>query len=189
MEYGLMEFGVVLRGRWHDWRRDERGTITIEFLLWMPVLAFWLVASATFFDAYKSRSDAAKAAHTLADILSRQVEVSNAFLGDLFTLETNLLPRLPASAQVRVSSVQYAAATDTYQVLWSEPLGGNGEAMVDATIPLGILPDMADLDTVVLTELSAPYQPFSNWARIEVTAWSFTLVSRPRFVSAIAKID
>ncbi|HUS53298.1 MAG TPA: hypothetical protein VMY41_04735 [Thermohalobaculum sp.] len=172
----------------HDCRRDERGTITIEFVLWTPVLALWLVASAAFFDAYKSRNDASKAAQTLADIASRQIEVSDTFLNELYALQDNLLPRAPEGTLVRVSSVQYVAAVDEYQVLWSAPLGG-GEAMAQENIPLGILPAMADFDTVILTELVVPYRPFTNWAKIEMTEWSFALVSRPRFVSAIAKID
>jgi hypothetical protein len=172
----------------HDWQRDERGTVTIEFMLWTPVLAFWFVASAAFFDAYKSRGDAAKAAHTLSDIASRQIEMTSAFLNELHVLENNLLPRVPDGKRLRVSSVQYVAADDEFKVLWSEPLGG-GVAMLNEDIPLSILPEMADLDTVILTELAAPYQPFTNWAKIEITEWSFVLVSRPRFVSAIAKID
>jgi len=179
---------MQLRFNLHAWKHDERGTITIEFLLWLPVLAFWFVGSAAFFDAYKSRNDAAKAAHTLSDIASRQIEISDAFLDELYLLENNLLPRAPAGKRLRVSSIQYTAVDDTYQVLWSQPLGG-GVVMASADIPLTILPVMADLDTVILTELSTPYQPFTNWAKIEVTEWSFTLVSRPRFVSSIAKIN
>ena len=43
----MMTLGSIFR----DWQRDERGTMTIEFLLWMPVLASWLVVSTAFFDA------------------------------------------------------------------------------------------------------------------------------------------
>lgn len=180
----MMRFHSKLR----RWKRDERGSITVELVVWMPVLAFWLVGSAVFFDAYKSRSDVAKAAHTLSDIVSRQTEVDNAFLDELYLLEGKLLPRFPEGRQLRLSSVQYIAATDQYLVQWSRPLGG-GEVLADEDIPLSILPDMADLDTVILTEVSAPYQPFTNWGNIAVREWSIDLVSRPRFVSAIPKID
>ena len=61
--------------------------------------------------------------------------------------------------------------------------------MADVDIPLTLLPQMSDFDTVILTELSVPYQPFSSWAQIEVTNWSFALVSRPRFVSSIARVN
>ena len=124
----------------------------------------------------------------MSDIMSRQVEVTDAFVDDLFTLQDKLLPRAPAGTRTRISSVQYLAVDDTYQVLWSEPFGG-GEAMANEDIPLSILPEMADFDTIIITELTVPYQPFTHWAKIEVTEWSFALVSRPRYVSAIAMIS
>ncbi|HUS54389.1 MAG TPA: hypothetical protein VMY41_10345 [Thermohalobaculum sp.] len=180
----MIEFWIMLI----NWRRDERGTLTIEFLLWLPILAFWLVVSAAFFDAYKSRNDAAKAAHTLSDITSRQVVVTDAFLEELFTLQDKLLPRAPEGKLLRVTSIRYSAEDEEYQVLWSEALGG-GQPLTDEDIPLSIMPAMADLDSIILTELSVPYQPFTKWARITANTWSFSLISRPRFVSAIAMID
>ena len=171
-----------------DWRRDERGTITIEFVIWVPVLAFWLVVSAAFFEAYKSRSDAMKATQTLTDIMSRQVEVTNAFIDELYALQDQLLPRAPAGTRLRVSSIQYSGVDNEYQVLWSRTAGG-GQALVTPDLSQEFFPQMADLDTVILTELDVPYQPFTDLGGIGNRTWSFALVTRPRFVSAIAKTD
>jgi hypothetical protein len=180
----MMTLGFIFR----DWMRDERGTITIEFLLWLPVLSFWLVASTAFFDAYKSRGHASKAAHVMSDITSRQVEVTETFVRDLYALQAKLLPGAPAGTVARITSVRYSADEDHYEVLWSTPLGG-GSAMTDHDIPRAILPAMANFDTVIVTELSVPYQPFTQWANIEISEWSFAVVSRPRYVSAIAMIE
>ena len=169
-----------------DWQRDEHGSITIEFLLWLPLLAFWLVVSVAFFDAYKSRDDTAKAAHTLSDIMSRQVEVSNAFFDELYELQGELLPRTPEGKWLRVTSIQYVGGE--HQVQWSRAVGG-GEPIAAEDIPQEIIPEMAEFDSVILTELYVPYQPFTDWARIDVHTWSFVLFTRPRFVSAIAKVD
>lgn len=168
--------------------RDEQGTVTIEFLLWMPLLAFWMMGSVAFFDAYKTRSDLSKAAHTLSDILSRQVEVSDGFFDEIYALQAKLLPRVVHGNELRVSSIQYQALDDTYHVVWSKALGGDPPLAAEF-IPTHLLPEMADLDTVILTEVAAPYEPVSNWTLIDTDEWSFVLVSRPRFVSAIAKID
>ena len=174
------------------WLRDEHGSVTIEFVLWTPFLCTWLVISAVLFDAYKSRYDAAKAAHTLSDIISREVEVDDAFFLDLYELQERLLPRAPAGARLRVTSIQYLAEDEEederYRVLWSEGLGG-ADPMVDETIPLRIMPEMANFDTVILTELHIPYRPFSDWAGIEVDTWSYRLVARPRFIAAIARVE
>lgn len=168
--------------------QDEYGTLTMEFLLWLPVLAFWLVVSVAFYDAYKSRADAAKAAHTLTDIVSRQVEVTENFFTEMHTLEEKLLPRIGSGETLRLTSIQYDANEESHSILWSEARGG-GQPLRNEEIPLALMPAMAHLDTVILSEVSVPYQPFTTWSRTDITEWSFALVTRPRFVTAIAKID
>ena len=103
-------------------RHDERGTITIEFLLWMPVLIFWIVISVSSYDAFRSRDEASKAAHTLSDFVSRQTEVDTAFFTELSDLQNKLLPRAPASKWIRVTSIMFADGA--YQVQWSRAIGG-----------------------------------------------------------------
>ena len=165
--------------------RDEHGTLTMEFLLWLPLLAFWFVVSVVFYDAYKSRNDAAKATHTLSDIMSRQVEVSDAYINDLALLEQKLLPRVSSGHKLRISSIQYA--NNAYTVLWSRAIGG-GLPLTSAEIDPNFIPQMADFDTVIVTEVSVPFVPFADWVGIQARSWSFALVTRPRFVSQIAMI-
>ncbi len=167
------------------WLRDERGTLTMEFLLWMPFLAFWLVVSAAFFQAYSARNDASNTAHALSDIMSRQVEVGDGFFAELYALQAQLLPRTPEGVRLRVSSIEYVAEEETYRVLWSRAVGG-GEPLPEAVIAAAFLPAMADHDTVLLTELDVPFVPFAEWAGIGARTWSFDLVARPRFVPAVA---
>lgn len=174
-----------------NWLRDEYGSVTIEFMLWLPVLTFWLVISVAFFDAYKSRGDALKTAQTLSDILSRQTEVTDAFIADLYLLQGKLLERAPAGTQMRISSIQYQGGE--YQVLWSRALGG-GDPIATGTgagneLAQDIFPQMAELDSIILTELDVPFAPFSGWAAMDITQWSFVIISRPRFVTAVAMLD
>ena len=136
----------------------------------------------------KARADAAKAAHALTDIISRQVEVDNAYITELHTIGEKLLPRVTSGEQLRLTSIQYDAVNDEHRVLWSEARGG-GLPLQDEDIPLTLVPEMAHLDTVILTEVSVPYQPFTTWAGIDVTDWDFALVTRPRFSPSIAKLD
>lgn len=165
---------------------DDRGTLTIEFLLWLPFLALWFVVSVVFYDAYKSRNDAAKAAQTLSDIMSRQVEVSNAFIDELADLQDKLLPRVPNGKELRISSIQYSGGA--HQVLWSRAVGG-GSPLIDALIDPASIPTMSEFDTVIATELSVPFVPFANWVGIEARTWRFFIITRPRFVSQVAKLD
>ncbi len=176
------------RNAFQRWAFDEHGSITVEFVIWMPLLAFWFVVSVAFFDAYKSRSDASKAAHTITDLISRQVDVDEAFLDELFALKGKLLPRVPSNSLMRISSIQYDINNDQYQVVWSS-VRGSALPLTDIEVPIALLPQMAHLDSIILTELSVPYQPFTSWAGIDVTDWDFAIVSRPRFVTAIVKTD
>jgi hypothetical protein len=168
--------------------RDESGTLTIEFLIWLPLLCFWLVASVAFFQAYNSRNDSQNTAHVLSDSMSRQVEVTDGFLDDLYALQARLLPRAPEGTHLRVSSIQYLQIDDQYRVLWSRALGG-GEPLPREEVTGAMLPMMADRDTVLLTELDVPFHPFTGWFGLYSRTWTFRLVSRPRFVSAVPLLD
>ena len=61
-------------------RRDEAGTITVEFVIIAPVLLFLLALGFQFFDAFKYYSRAAKATYAVTDIISREeAPVDSAF--------------------------------------------------------------------------------------------------------------
>lgn len=178
----------MLRNGLADWSRDERGTLTIEFIVWLPLLLFWFVISASYFQVHKSRNDAQNVAHTLTDIMSRQVEVNNEFFDELYQLQDVLLPNAPAGATVRVTSIKYDEANARYVVLWSHARGGP-EAYPAGEISSTIFPEMANGDTIILLELTVPYTAFTNWDGIGDRTWSFTLFTRPRFVSAIPYVS
>ena len=186
-------------------KRDEDGTVTVEFVLLFPLLALWLGASFIFFDAFKTTSQAAKAAYTIADIVSRQPVIPNGYIDELYTLQENLLPRSPNGKWLRVTSIQYIEDPDldgdglpdaTYhQVLWSEakPLitdtNGNTNKMETADIPTEILPTMSANDTIVLIENFVPYTsiPIPLLSELNFTGleWRNRIVNRPRFSSKI----
>ncbi len=167
---------------------EEFGSVTVEFVLWVPVLAAWFVFSALFFDAYMSRNRAANAAYTLADIVSRQTQVDDAFITELYDLQEVLQPEAPAGARLRVSSIRYDQANDRYLVLWSRARGGVTALPEGQPVTSDLFPQMADQDTIILMELEVPYRPFSDWAGIGDRFWTFRLVTRPRFVSSIPMI-
>lgn len=172
--------------RLRHFARDERGTATVEFVLWTPLLFMLLAGSFVYFDLFRASSKAVKATHTLGDIVARQTSVDAAFLNDL-------LPILDASVHVngtgkwlRVTSIRYDADADTpYQVLWSHVTDG-GTPLGDDDIPLTIMPALADEDTVILTETNIPFTPVGGrmfgFGEVEYTS---RLTFRPRFIQSI----
>ncbi|MEM8793681.1 MAG: hypothetical protein AAGE80_18840 [Pseudomonadota bacterium] len=172
---------------------DTRGSITVEFMIWIPVIMLWLSFSVAFYDANKNRNDAAKAAYTISDLVSRQVEVSEAFFDQLAALQDNLLPRTAANHRLRITSIQFLEAEDedaedAWVVQWSAGRRG-AEALTEDTLNTNLLPPMADLDTVVLVEIAVPFVPVMQNVGINTQTWSLPVVSRPRFVSSIVKTD
>ncbi|MEO1551416.1 MAG: TadE/TadG family type IV pilus assembly protein [Pseudomonadota bacterium] len=184
---------------------DERGSVTVEFVLLFPLLALWLGASFVFFDAFKTTSQAAKAAYTIADMVSRQPVIPNGYIDDLYALQENLLPRAPTGKWLRVTSIQYVEGPDAdgdglpdttdYVVLWSEakPLvtdqQGNTNRMTSPEVPKEILPKMSANDTIVLVENFVPYTtiPLPLLSELNFTGleWRNRIVNRPRFSSKI----
>lgn len=167
-------------------RGDERGSLSIEFMLWIPVLIFWLVFSVSVFNAYQTRNQTAKAAHTLADIVSRKHEWSESAFAELYRLEGTLLTLARSGFDLRVTAVRRVGRDVV--VNWSSASGGLDPLTTD-TFPVGALPAMADLDTMIYTEVRVPWAPLHLVSGLTAHTWSFGVASRPRFVSSIERSD
>ncbi len=100
---------------------DDRGAITVEFVVWCPILFLWFIGSVAFYDGYRDRGRAEKASHVIGDIVSRQVEVSPEFVSSLHDLQETLLPDMPSGKWIRLSSVLYSGGN--YFVEWSDATG------------------------------------------------------------------
>ena len=174
---------------------DERGSMTIEFMIWIPLLMMWFAASVVPYDAYRNRDDAAKAAYTISDIASRQIEIESTppnEIDELYTLQQRMLPHADGETTLRVSSVKYAEADGRHCLAWSEARGDLAshpplsQADVESDAFLARVPQMADQDHMLLVEVMVPFVPFSTLGGIEARTWTFDVFTRPRFVSKVA---
>lgn len=57
----------------HRFSNEEKGTLTVEAVLILPLLVWWWVAGLVFFDAYQARNVNQKAAYTVSDMISREM--------------------------------------------------------------------------------------------------------------------
>lgn len=173
-----------LRTALHRLKRDESGSITIEFVLWIPLLAFWLAFSVAVFNAHMVRNQTAKAANTLADIVSRHEVMNQALFDRLHDLEGKLLTLAREGAELRISSVKFVridpdSEEREFEVQWS--LASDGvEPLTTADFPFDRLPVMAETDSILYTEVTVPWTPFSLLAGIASYDMSFGIASRPR---------
>lgn len=168
-------------------RRDEQGSISIEFCIVMPLLLFLTTGGLGFWDAFQSNSKTAKVAFTVSDIVSRYDVVGDTEMAYLYGVQDKMLPQDLNHRTLRISSI-CLDNDGVFRVLWSHT-GFSSDAvdpgvLVEEDIPLGILPTMAPQDSVILTEVSADWQPFIK-VGIGDQTWRSALVSKPRFVKVI----
>lgn len=201
--------------------RDERGSATLEFVIWTPILMAWIVVSAVLHDSYRNLDLATKASYTLADLISRQTilqdeSADSPDLADMIVLQRALLPRTGRDMSLRISSIKcvrvggcfddgtgYVQAVEDFQVTWSVvpsrsdwpddfaspvPLESGAETGNPEAVPLGIIPRMAELDTVLLVDMTVSHQPFSSLLEFDTFVWEFRVPIKPRFVPEIELI-
>ena len=165
---------------------DGRGTISIEFMVVMPLLLFLTVSGLGFWDAFQSNSKTAKVAYAISDIMSRYDVVNDTDMAYLYNVQDKMLfPDLDRRS-MRISSICFEDGN--FRVLWSYTSSSNDipgpDPLTDEEIPVEILPTMQPQDSVILTETEARWQPHLN-VGIGARTWRSELVSRPRFVKII----
>lgn len=166
---------------------DQRGSISIEFMIVTPLLLFLTTGGIAFWDAFHSNSQTAKIAYAVSDIMSRHDFVDNTDMTYLYSVQDKMMPADLDQRSLRISSICFE--DDQHRVLWSYSAGSSGpvtpDPLVDDQIPVGILPAMSPQDSVILTEVKARWQPYFLNVGLGTKKWSSVLVSRPRFVKII----
>jgi len=159
--------------------RDESGATIIEFALLAPVLLFVMLGSITAFDLFRTQQNVEKATFSIGDMLSRYQTLSASTLTDALEFMRNVAPS-SRDGGLRVSSI--AKENGVFVLRWSRSLGVN---VPTAPISTSILPDIANGDTVLVTESFVPHAAmFAGFGLSDVT-FSANAVHRPRFVTAI----
>lgn len=160
--------------------KETRASVAIETAMILPILFWAFMASYGFFDAYRQRSVAEKAAFTIADMLSREtLEINNTYLDNTQEL-LGFLTRT-TGPQLRVSVVRWDGSDQSYKIVWSEGRGGRGG------LPEGPisdwdnrLPIMPDTDRLIVVETGVHFKPVFKIGIDEHDMESFVF-SRPRF--------
>ena len=162
-----------------DFLTNEDGGAVLEFVIWLPALTLWLLFSVSTFIAWDSRSNAAKTAYAVSDLISRLTSVDSAALSQVMAVNNRLTQGPDGGNRFRVSSITYVSEDEGYQVQWSCATSGDN-AMSDKFIPLEIMPTMAPFESVILTEFYVPFTPITTWAGLDPLDWSHVIISRPR---------
>ncbi|MEL6481664.1 MAG: TadE/TadG family type IV pilus assembly protein [Pseudomonadota bacterium] len=176
----------------------DRGSIAFEFVITAPLLILLFFGAFAAFEAFRTYTQVAKVAYTLSDVSARYVSVDTPIMEQIFSIHKRLLPRRVTDGFVRVSSICFNG--DSNRVVWSYIGDDTYDAaiefedddlvprilpMKDGDIPAGIIPLMADNDSIILTEIYANWTPISPVGNLDALTFAHTLVSRPRFVAMV----
>ncbi|WP_084587870.1 TadE/TadG family type IV pilus assembly protein [Devosia riboflavina] len=170
---------MMARRALRQFQRSERGATIIEFALLAPVLLLVLLGSVTAFDLLRNAQSVEKATFTIGDMLSRQTSVSASTLTGMLNLMLNVVPSAHDGG-LRISSI--ARDNGAFVLRWSHSVGSN---VPTTPIPTSILPEIANGDTVLVTESFVPHEAmFAGFGFSDIT-FTANAVHRPRFVTAI----
>lgn len=172
-------------------RRDERGTLSVETAMFFPLLIFTFVGIYTFFDGFRTQNINVRASYTIADMLSRETNMIDDDYIEGLNKVLGLLTKSDYETILRITVVTMDAHDkttpddDEYQLVWSEVEGGTGQyvkALTPATLSTieDRIPIMDHGDINIVVETWSGFVPIFDFG-IDPYYFEHLVVTRPRF--------
>jgi Flp pilus assembly protein TadG len=117
--------------------RANKGVAALEFAIIAPLLMVpLLLGSVDLIDVMGANKRAQNAAASLADVVARDTEVTNAEMAGIWrALDILMYPNDPGTMEIRVTSISIENAS-TARVVWSEGHGGMSGRQAGTTVAL-----------------------------------------------------
>jgi histidinol phosphatase-like enzyme len=152
-----------------------------EFLLMLPLLVWTFMALFIYWDAFRTINQAQKATYSVADVMSRQGDITMPYINGMQTVAEYLMDESP-DIKLRITSIEYDEDGDEHRVLFSRS-PGNKMPVLTAANMLTLrdrIPLMGDNDSVVIVETQIDYDPAFE---VGIPNHSFDnfVVTRPRY--------
>lgn len=128
---------MTLIQRLRNFARANKGVAALEFAIIAPLLMVpLLLGSVDLIDVMGANKRAQNAAASVADVIARDTEISNAEIAGMWrALEILMYPNNPDSMQIRITSISIVNAS-TARVIWSEGHGGMTARQVGTNVAL-----------------------------------------------------
>ena len=177
----------LLKSRFKRFAQDNSGSITVEFVLAMPILFWSFLAAYVFFDGYRQSAVNLKAAYTISDLVSRETSfIDDDYIDSMLNL-LQLMTDASSSGDVtmRISVIRWDQDDDRYYLDWSANRGFS-EELTNANLNdlKDRLPTMPDNERVILVETNNVFVPLFNIGMDDINLSNFVF-TRPRFVSQV----
>ncbi|MES0825172.1 TadE/TadG family type IV pilus assembly protein [Ruegeria sp. SCP11] len=170
----------------------ENGSLTTESVIVFPIFVWAITLTYTYFDGFRESTANLKAAYTVSDLISREgeVELTDAYALSMYSV-FNRMVRDNSALKMRLSYIRFVEGAegeeDTHSVLWTTRCGYNTAWTDDNVNKLAAhLPEMADLDTLIVVETSKDYVPLltTGWLNRD-HKFNNLIFTRPRFAPKI----
>lgn len=166
--------------------RDESGVISIEFVIWMPLILVVMASTFTLFEAFRQKSLNVKAAYTISDAISRETDpIDPAYLDGMLSV-LRYLTNSEGTQGMRVTLVRYDAAEDEYEVSWSQTRGDF--AVMDDDTLAGFrerLPALLHNERVIVVETETEHTPVFDIPALQPQRFYNFVFTRPRFAPQV----
>jgi hypothetical protein len=175
-----------MRNLLRSFRKDETGSVTVEFVIVIPLLIWCFAGIHVFFQAYRTQTINVKAAYTLGDQVSRETNyITPVYMDSLENLH-EFLTATNEPTSIRVTAFEYERDDDTYRVIWSQGRDGQLARITDARIldVRGYLPIMPDEEIAIMTETWVNFESADFVGLPPFTSYE-VVVTRPRFASQV----
>lgn len=163
--------------------RNESGSLSVEAVLILPLLALAILVTIVLWDAFKAVNVNQKSTFTIADMLSRETrDINPEYMTTLRELHAFLGTQSGDNA-VRITVVTMNEDPDTLvqsmEMVWSQGIGGLSGHQDLASIEARI-PAMAVGDQLIVVEGVQSWEPAFN---VGLPAYNFreVAITRPRF--------
>jgi len=177
----------------HRLMRACRGAVATEFAMAMPVIMLIVLGGSEIARYALLHQKLARAAVTMADLVSQAEEISEADIAQLFSAVDPVMSpfRMGADGIVILSSVT-ASGGDPAQVAWQRSGGGTfatansglGPEGGAASLPAGFV--VRDGETAIVAEVFYSFAPLFTAGLIPVSTLYQRALFRPRFGSLAA---
>ena len=162
--------------------RSEQGSLSIEAVLVVPILAWAIVATFVFFDAFKTQYISQRATYTVADMLSREEAAVDAdYLAALHEMY-NYLANGEGDNTLRVTVVERKSDEVTglpyLDLVWSE--GVNVAEYVNLSVIEDRIPGISVGEQLIVVETEQDWSPAFGVGLADYKFYEIAL-ARPRF--------
>lgn len=168
-------------------RSKEDGSLTVEFVIVLPLLVWAVLAIIVFWDGFQTANANQRSAYLVADLISREVdEIDAAYLDGVSQVARTLNDR-DASTRLRVTAVNRTLDDNlqpVHEIGWSY---GTDSLLPheDVTVIEDRLPMMAVGDQLIYVESIRDWLPAFPVARLDPRRFEYVAVTIPRFAPQI----